>query len=98
ITTQTELTSDDDRRKWTLVDTCRRSTTIHTTTPKQALNRPAFDAHLHSWEGACRGEQVRPGDAGQGCPSGVGAPGRLSERMGGDHRSLQAAGGQWRSR
>jgi Protein of unknown function (DUF2971) len=38
------------------------------------LNRPAFDAHLHSWEGACHAEQVRPGDAGQGCPSGVGAP------------------------
>src|SRR6478752_7323328 len=34
------------------------------------LNPPAFDAHLHSWEGAFRGEQVRPGDSGQGCPFG----------------------------
>ena len=27
----------------------------------QRVNRPAFDAHLDSWEGAFRGEQVRPG-------------------------------------
>jgi len=27
------------------------------------VNRPAFDAHLRSWEGASHGEQVRPGDA-----------------------------------
>ncbi|BBY68525.1 UbiD family decarboxylase domain-containing protein [Mycobacterium paraintracellulare] len=37
------------------------------------LNRPAFDAHLSSWEGACRGEQVRPGDPGQGCAFGAGS-------------------------
>jgi hypothetical protein len=41
---------------------------------RDTLNPPAFDAHLHSWEGAFRGEQVRPGNAGQGCPSGAGAP------------------------
>ena len=39
-----------------------------------AMNHPVFDAHPLSWEGAFHGEQVRPGDAGQGCPSGVGAP------------------------
>jgi AcrR family transcriptional regulator len=33
------------------------------TRPWETLNPPAFDAHLHSWEGAVRGEQVRPGDA-----------------------------------
>ena len=38
------------------------------------VNRPAFDAHLLSWEGASHAEQVRPGDAGQGCPFGAGAP------------------------
>jgi hypothetical protein len=43
------------------------------------VNRPAFDAHLLSWEGAVHAEQVRPGDAGQGCPSGAGAPRGLSE-------------------
>ena len=43
------------------------------------VNRPAFDAHLLSWEGAFHAEQVRPGDAGQGCPSGAGAPRGLSE-------------------
>src|ERR1700739_2091571 len=34
-----------------------------------SLNRPAFDAHLASWEGAFHGEQVRPGDAGEGGPA-----------------------------
>jgi len=39
-----------------------------------AMNHPVFDAHPLSWEGAFHGEQVRPGDAGQGGPFGAGAP------------------------
>jgi hypothetical protein len=39
--------------------------------PRGNLNHPEFDAHLLCWEGASHAEQVRPGDAGQGCPSGA---------------------------
>jgi peptidoglycan/xylan/chitin deacetylase (PgdA/CDA1 family) len=60
------------------------------------VNRPAFDAHLLPWEGACHAEQVRPGDAGEGGPSGAGASGGLSERVGGDHRGVQAVGDERR--
>jgi putative transposase len=43
------------------------------------MNRPAFDAHLLSWEGALHAEQVRPGDAGQGRPFGARASRGLSQ-------------------
>jgi hypothetical protein len=55
--------------------TKRRRQPTKTTT----VNRPAFDAHLLSWEGAFHAEQVRPGDAGQGRPVGAGASRRLSQ-------------------
>lgn len=48
-------------------------------TTEYPVNRPAFDAHLLSWEGAFHAEQVRPGDAGEGRPVGVGASRGLSQ-------------------
>ena len=60
------------------------------------LNRPAFDAHLLPWEGACHAEQVRPGDPSEGGPSGARAPGGLSERVGGDYRGVQTVGDERR--
>ena len=60
------------------------------------LNRPEFDAHLFSWEGAFHGEQVRRGDEGEGRPVSVGPSRRLSQRVGRDYRGVHTAGDERR--
>jgi hypothetical protein len=37
----------------------RQAAVLEETLETSMVNPPAFDAHLHSWEGAFRGEQVR---------------------------------------